>query len=390
MRKKTIALAIIAINAILAIIPQSHAADTGGILNRQAAIAQVQEHSTDLWNLRENIRFMNKEWKDQLASAKSIDTEKMKFHNPFTDEEDTYIYENPVQMQLRLAKEYYPEVMHFEAEKLEKTLEVVENQFANAADNMYSGLYGTYQNLLLSRKSLDQARKVLTREETRYKNGLITALDMDSAKLEVEAQENAVLKAERDFDNLHRQFNQMAGLKLDFRYDMIGTPFVATNRITISEDQAVADALKNRKEIWEINRQKQMVNMRLGIYQHKNVHLTDMQTREDYTDALTELEDLELQLSEQKRAIEKEIRKAWQDLQICYLDLEITKLELVKLKNQLETVENQYRAGLIPVSYVEQLQDGINQLETAVNMNMITTLIKKDQFSRAISIGPGY
>ncbi|MBP7175714.1 MAG: TolC family protein, partial [Thermoclostridium sp.] len=309
---------------------------------------------------------------------------------PYTDEEDTYYYEFPAQVQLRLAKEYYPEMMRFEVEKLEKTIGVVENQLANVTDNLYSGLYGTYRNKLLSQKSLEQAQKVLAREETRYNNGLITALDLEGARLEVETYEQAIVKADRDFENMHRQFNQMAGLKLDFRYDMIGTPFVATNRITISEDQAVADALKNRKEIWEINRQKQMVNMRLGIYQHKNVHLTDMQTREDYTDALTELEDLELQLSEQKRAIEKEIRKAWQDLQICYLDLEITKLELVKLKNQLETVENQYRAGLIPVSYVEQLQDGINQLETAVNMNMITTLIKKDQFSRAISIGPGY
>ena len=130
--------------------------------------------------------------------------------------------------------------------------------------------------------------------------------------------------------------------------------------------------------------------MRHEIYQNKNVHLTDPKTKEDYADALTELEALELQLSEQKRAIEKEIRNAYQDLQICYLDLEITRLELLKQKNQLETVENQYRSGLIPIVYVEQLQNAINQLETAVNINLITTLIKKDQFSRAISIGPGY
>ncbi len=390
MRKRTVALVMIAINAILAMIPQSRAEDSGGILNRQAAIAQVQQHSTDLWNLRENLRFTNKAWKDQLINANNIDTEKMKFHNPYTDEEDTYYYDFPVQIQLRLAKEYYPEMMHFEAEKLEKTIVVVENQLANVTDNLYSGLYGTYRNKLLSQKSLEQAQKVLAREETRYNNGLITALDLEGARLEVETYEQAIVKADRDFENMHRQFNQMAGLKMDFRYDMIGTPFVTTNRVTISEDQAVDDALTNRKEIWEINRQIQLVNMRLEIYQHKNVHLTDPQTKEDYADALTELEDLELQLSEQKRAIEKEIRNAYQDLQICYLDLEITRFELLKQKNQLETVENQYKAGLIPIVYVEQLQNAINQLETAENMNLITTLIKKDQFSRAISIGPGY
>ncbi len=390
MRKRTVALVMIAINAILAMIPQSRAADTGGILNRQAAIAQVRQHSTDLWNLRENLRFTNKAWKDQLISANNIDTEKMKFHNPYTDEEDTYYYEFPAQVQLRLAKEYYPEMMRFEVEKLEKTIGVVENQLANVTDNLYSGLYGTYRNKLLSQKSLEQAQKVLAREETRYNNGLITALDLEGTRLEVETYEQAIVKADRDFENMHRQFNQMVGLKMGFRYDTIGTPFVTTNRVTISEDQAVDDALKNRKEIWEISRQIQLVNMRLEIYQHKNVHLTDPKTKEDYADALTELEALELQLSEQKRAIEKEIRNAYQDLQICYLDLEITRLELLKQKNQLETVENQYRSGLIPIVYVEQLQNAINQLETAVNINLITTLIKKDQFSRAISIGPGY
>lgn len=391
MRKKLIALAIVAINAILAVIPQSRAEGTGGILNRQAAIALVQEHSTDLWNLRENIRFTNKAYQDQLLQVKNLDTEKMSFHNPYTDEDEFFYYDEPTQMQLRLSKEFYPEAMvKFEAEKLEKTLLVTGNALANAADNLYSGLYGTYQNKLLAQKSLESARKTLAREETRFKNGLITALDLEASRLEVETYEKAIVKADRDFENIHRQFNSMAGLPLDFRYDMVGTPFVSANKVTISEDQAVADALENRREIWEINRKIQLVNKKMEIYQHKNVHLAYKQTREDYADALEELEDLMLQLSEQSRSIEKEIRKAYQELQTSYLDLEITRLELAKLKNQLETITNQYQSGLIPVAYVEQLQNGVNQLEMAVNMNMITTLVKKDQFSRAISIGPGY
>ncbi len=391
MRKKLIALAIVAVNAIFAVIPQAGAAETGGILNRQAAIALVQEHSTDLWNLRENIGFANRDYEKQLLQAKNIDTEKASFYNPYTEENEFFYYDEPTQMQLRMAKEFYPEAMYkFRAEMLERSLDVAKNALANAADNLYSGLYGTYQNKLLAQKSLESAGKTLAREETRFKSGLITALDLEASRLEVETYEKAITKADRDFENIHRQFNSLAGLPLDYRYDMVGTPFVTTNKVTISEDQAVADALKNRKEIWEINRQMQLVNKKLEIYQHKNVHLTHKDTREDYADALEELEDLKLQLSEKSRAIEKEIRKAYQDLQLSYLDMEITKLELAKMKNQLETITNQYRSGLIPVVYVEQLESGIHQLETAVNMNMITTLVKKDQFSRAISIGPGY
>lgn len=390
MRKKLIALAIIAVNAILAVIPQSSAADTQKVLNRTSAVALVQEHSTDLWNLRENIRFTRKAYKDQVLRASTIDTEKFTFHNPYTDEDQTFTYDDQTQMQLRLAKEFVPEQMNFEVEKLEKTLKVVENAMANAADNLFFGLYGTYQSKLLAQKNLEQANKVYAREEIRYKNGLITALDLEGYKLEVESAKNAIVKADRDYAGIHMQFNRMAGLPLDFRYDLVGTPYITQNRLMINEDEAVASALENRQEIWELNRQIELLNQKIEIYQHKNVHVTQKQVKEDYEKALEELEDLKLQLSEKKRAIEKEIRAAYQELKTSYLDLEISRLELAKIKQQLETVSNQYKSGLIPISYVEQLENAIPQLETAINMNMITTLVKKDQFNRAISVGPGY
>lgn len=390
MRKKIIALAIAALNVILAVIPQSSPKETGGILNRQAAVTLVQEHSTDMWNIRENIRFVNRAYQDQLLQVKDMDTVRATFHNPYTDEDDYYYYDEPTQMQLRLAKEYYPEETKFQAEKLEKTLAVTGNALANAADSLYSGLYGTYQNKLLAQKSLELSQKVYEREAARFNNGLITPLDLEATRLEVEVNENAIIKADRDYENIHRQFNGMAGLPLDFQYDMVGTPFVTANRVTITEDQAVAEALKNRREIWEINRKIELLLKKMEIYQHKDVHKRYENLREEYADFVEELEDLKVQLAQQSRTIEKEIRKAYQELQTCYLDLEISQLELAKLKNQLETVTNQYRAGLIPIVNVEQLENGVNQLETAVNINVITTLIKKDQFSRAISIGPGY
>lgn len=390
MRKKLIALAIIAVNAILAVIPQSSAADTQEVLNRTSAVALVQEHSTDLWNLRENIRFTQKAYKDQVLQSSRIDIEKFSFHNPYTDEDEFFYYDEQTQMQLRLAKEFVPEQMKLEVEKLEKTLKVAENSMANAADNLFLGLYSTYQNQLLAQKSLEQTNKVYTREEIRYKNGLITALDLEGYKLEVESGKKAIAKAERDYAGIHMQFNRMAGLSLDFRYDLVGTPYVTQNRLTITEDEAVASALENRQEIWELNRKIELVIKRMDIYRHKKVHITYKQVREDYEKALDELEDLKLQLSEQRRNIEKEIRGAYQDLKTSYLDLEISKLELAKIKKQLETVSNQYKSGLIPVTYVEQLENAVHQLETVININMITTLTKKDQFNRAISVGPGY
>lgn len=390
MRKKLIALAVIAVNALLAVIPQARAQQAGGILNRQAAVTLVQEHSTDMWNLRENIRFVNRAYQDQLLQVKDLDTVKTTFHNPFTDEDESFYYDEPTQMQLRLAKEYYPEETKLQAQMLEQTLAVTGNALANAADNLYAGMYGAYQNKLLAQKSLELAQKVLAREEIRFNSGLITPLDLEASRLEVETYENAIVKADRDFENIHRQFNLMAGLPLDYRYDMVGTPFVTANKFTISEDQAVEEALKNRREIWEIDRKIRLLIQKMVVYQHKDVHSRYEKHRDEYADLIEDMEDLKVQLAQQKRDIEEEIRKAYQDVTISYTDLEITRLQLAQVKNQLETATNQYRAGLIPIVYVEQLENSVNQLETAVNINMITTLNKKDRFNRAISIGPGY
>ena len=126
------------------------------------------------------------------------------------------------------------------------------------------------------------------------------------------------------------------------------------------------------------------------VYHIRMLHSRYEKASGEYADLIEDMEDLKVQLAQQKRDIEEEIRKAYQDVTISYTDLEITRLQLAQVKNQLETATNQYRAGLIPIVYVEQLENSVNQLETAVNINMITTLNKKDRFNRAISIGPGY
>lgn len=391
MKKKLIALAVVAINALLVLIPQSHAASaSGSVLSRQTAVALVRDSSTDAWNARENIRFARKDYETQLLKSQSIDIEKTSFRNPFTDEDEYFYYDDLTQMQLKLMKEFMPEQMKYVWEIREKAYAVTENALANAADNLFYGLYGTYQNKLLAQKTLDMAKRALEREEIRFNSGLITALDLEGSKLDVQAQENAIIKADRDYQNMHRQFNQLAGLPLDYRYDLIGTPWLNRNSIAVSEDEAVSQALENRMELWDLNQQIHLVLKKIEIYQHRNAYKSDPQAREDYEKAMDELEELKLKLSEIKYDIEKEIRAAYQSVKTSFIDLEMSKLELAKMKNQLENVTAQYESGLVPISVVEQLENAVNQLELAMNMKIVSVLNDYDRFSRAISVGPGY
>ena len=56
MRKKCVALAVIAVNAILALLPQAHAAsDSGGILSRQMATALIRENATAIWMRKTSV-----------------------------------------------------------------------------------------------------------------------------------------------------------------------------------------------------------------------------------------------------------------------------------------------------------------------------------------------
>ena len=128
----------------------------------------------------------------------------------------------------------------------------------------------------------------------------------------------------------------------------------------------------------------------MEIYRYKDVYSFHRQTREDYADAQEELDKLKLTLSQQEYDIEKEIRQAYRDLKKSFNDLELSKLNLARQKNLLEATRKQYEAGLVPVSVIEQLELSIEQLEFAVNMNVVNILNKQDRFYRAISVGPGY
>lgn len=391
MRKKVAALVAL-INALFVlVVPQSQAISGESILNRQTAVKLIKDNSTAIWDAIEEERFAREDYEEQAARAKSIDTVKIfLFKHPLTGEDVYYYYESTEQMQLRLMKEFYPESLKFSHEVREMTIKVTENAIANTADNLFYGLYSTYHSVKLAEKSYEFAKRNLERQRELFNNGMITELDLEDAVLDLKEAENAVSRAQRNYDNMHRQFNGLAMLPLDFRYDLIGTPWTNQHEIPITEEEAIASALENRMEIWSTKRQIELVEFRMEIYRHKNVYKFHQQTIKDYEKAQDELDKLKLTLSKLEYDIEKEIRQAYQQLKESYNDLELSKLNLARQKNLLETTKTQFESGLVPVSVVEQLELYVEQLEFAVGINVINVLNKQDQLFRAISVGPGY
>jgi hypothetical protein len=385
-------LMIICMLFLSAVPPQSRAAtEPADILNRQKAVLLVRENSSALMDSIHNENIARKNYEAQVNKSKTIDTEKVfLFRNPYTDEDVYYYYRPEEQMQMRLLKEFVPEQVKYAWELRKISGKVTENALANTADNLFIGLYSAHQNVLLAEKSLELAKKAYLREKARYDSGLITELDLESCFLDLREAENALVKSERNYENIHRQFNMLAGLPVDYRFKLIGTPWTNKNRISISEDEAVASALANRMEIWDLERQIRLIMQQMEIYRHKDVHRYHQNTKKDYEKATERMEELKLKLSETKYNIEKEIRQAYKDLEISYLDMEISKERLLKQKKQLDTITDQYNSGLVPASVMEQMEMSISQLEFAANMSMITVLNKSDKFFRAISTGPGY
>lgn len=393
MRSKTFFLSMLISSLIIsAVTPQSQAAtEPVNILNRQKAVLLVKENAAALRDAIHNEDIARKNYESQVLKSKTIDTGKaFLYHNDYTDEDVYYYFEPDMQMQMRLQKEFIPEQYKYIWEIRKISGKVTENSLANTADNLFSMLYGAYQNVLLSEKSYEIAKRVFQREKMRYDSGLITEIDLKSCSLDLEEAENALVKSKRNYENAHRQFNMLAGLSVDYRFDLIGTPWTNNNKITISEDEAVARALENRMEIWDLKRQIELIIQQIEIYRHKDVNKNHQKIKENFEKLVERMEELKLNLSEAKYNIEKEIRQAYKDLEIGYLELEISKERLLKQKNQLDTITDKYNSGLIPASVIEQMEMAVNQLELSVNMSMITVLNESDRFYRAISAGPGY
>lgn len=394
MRKKIAA--VIALACMLLVpggVTQSRAVSGNTVLNRKTAVELIKNNSTALWDAKEQEQFAKEEYEEQAARSKNIDTVKIfLFVNPFTGEDVYYYYDSAEQMQLRLMKEFVPESLKFNYEVKQKTIRITENTLANTADNLFTGLYSTYHSMKLAQKSLELAEKNFIRQKELFNSGMITGLDLEEAALNVKEAENAVKKAERDYENMHRQFNALAKLPLDFRYDLIGTPVPGEyeSGIPVTEEEAVESALKNRMEIWSTKRQIELTEFKMEIYRHKNVYRFHQQTIKDYAKAQDELDKLNIILSQYEYDIEQEIREAYRELENSYNSLESVKLNLEKQKNSLETVKRQYESGLVPASAVEQLELAVEQLELAANISRINVLNGLDRLYRAISVGPGY
>jgi hypothetical protein len=186
---------------------------------------------------------------------------------------------------------------------------------------------------------------------------------------------------------MHRQFNAMAGLNPEYRYDIIGMPYVTYNGINITEDDAVNKALLNRAEIRDLKNRIGLIEFQMDIYTHKNVHINYPDAREDYKELQDDLNQLNIKLSQYQYDICKEIRKLYKELNKCYLDLEISKLNLSRQKKKLETVTAQYQAGLVPESVLEQLELAVYQLEYMVNINTLIIMNTQDKFNRSFTEG---
>jgi len=386
-RKKIFTL--ILINAILfTLAGQSFSASENTILNRRKAVEMVVQNSAAVWNVKENVKFGERDYNKQVLRSQGIDTRKIfLFKHPFTGEDIYYYYDPFEQMQMRLLKEFVPEQLKYVWEMKKLISTVTEKAMENAADELYLGLYSAYYGKLLAEKALDISRKSFEREKVRFEKGLTTQTDLDEAKLALLSAENSVIKAERDFENMHRQFNAMAGLNPGYRYDIIGMPYVTYDGINITEEDAVNKALVNRAEIRDLENRISLIEFQMDIYTHKNVHINCPDAREDYKELQDDLDQLDIKLSEYQYNIEKEIRFMYQELNKCYLDLEIVELNLSRQKKKLETVTAQYQAGLVPESVVEQLELALYQLEYMVNINKLIVMNTQDKFNRSLTEG---
>ena len=372
--------------------PKSQAVlDSEAVLNRQMAVTLFKENSASVRDAVHNEKIAHKNYESQLAKSKTINTEKVFiYHDDYADEDVFYYYEPEMQMQMRLLKELTPERVKHAWEIRKISTIINENVMANTADSLFLGLYGAYQNVLLSEKSYELAKKAYEREKVRYNNGLITELDLKSSYLDLEESENGFVKAERNYENSHRQFNRLSGLPIDYRFLLIGTPWSYNNKIELTENEAVASALENRMEIWNLQRQIRLAMQQMEIYRHKDVHRSHKDTKENYNKVIEQVTELKLNLLDTEYNIEKEIRDAYKELEICYLDLEMNKQKLLRQKNQLNNIADQYNEGQIPASVIEQMESAVSQMEFVVNTSMITAMNKSDRLYRAISVGPGY
>ncbi len=325
-------------------------------------------------------------WRNAVARAEQLDTEKMKFENPWTGKTETIVYNDLTQMRLRQQKYILPDQLKLAADMASATTTLTILTLENALDGQLLGLYAAQEDVASGKRDLTLAEEALVRTKALLAAGRVTQSDVDDATLAVRKAQAALNASQRTLENRIRSYNRFAGAPVGRRISV--SPDVSGVLPLLNADDYVVQALQNRMEIRRQRANIQLLERTLESLTFRDLHKFDTDITSEYAKTALDLQKARLELTETQRAITAEIRAGMIELRIAQLDLESMKRSLATQREKLASMKVQIDAGRLAAWADDALQSAVASLESGVRTSTISLDNAVRRFRQAAGTGP--
>lgn len=299
-------------------------------------------------------------------------------------------YPDDVQMLLTMQKEFMPFVQRFTWQMSLKEKELSENILILTLRDLYLGLYSTSRNCEILKKKLELEDKKNNANKVRFEHGLISNIELKESRYNYLKAQKAFESAQREFENMKRNFNLFLGVPIDTEYDELLFEELKRDVKIKPIEYYLERALENRLEKTVLESQIEMTEFQISIYEKNRVYETYTKVRKDYNEALRQLENLKIQLEQIKTDIENEIKSAYIEVKKEEYNLQSINDTLnMQLKNY-ERLQSQFEQGFIAKLVMDEVKIGLEELRNGRDLAMYVYNTKIMKLEEASGIGPSF
>lgn len=345
--------------------------------------------STAVWKQEKALPDIQSQYTTALANAPDIDTEKVEFKNPMTGLKQSIYFDNRTQILLQLQKYIMPAQLGLAYTSTRDGITLTKRSMEAAALELYLGMLSAQQNIAVSTYKLEIAQKALKRSEDLLSVGKSTVQARDVAKWQADKAASNLQKDQLSFLNIKRTYASTMGKDQNAEIGKIVPTFGGV--IPKQDVEAyIKTALEKRMEITSLREKIRIRDLEIGVYQYRDMHIINADTKRDYERALLAQEQDKAKLALAIVDIENEIRAAYLKIQKDQLSLQMTENTLNRQKAQLVKLQALVTAGRLTEASTYEMKAAVMQLENGVLLSRVALDNAYRKFRNASNIGPSF
>ncbi len=243
------------------------------------------------------------------------------------------------------------------AQKLDKYAESIiepnDKARHNALDlqsiEMYYNLKSAEEGLVTVRESYELAQKIYNQTQKKYSLGTVSKVDLLNAELDLAEAKDKLTSTENGVKNARMGFNILFGYDLMQQINLTDSITVPTLP-SITVEQAIESALKNRNEIREANYVKDAAETEFSSLSAYPMNSSKyLQGKIKYLSVNTSCDMAPV-------TVEQDIRSQYDNMHQQYDALKTSEKNVANAKETLRLTQLQYDSGLVTYNTVQQVR----------------------------------